>query len=96
MESVLPRLVDSLRKQKSDPIIGISELVLSFVATFKHIPSQRRLELFKSLADKLSSADYLFAILVVLLDQYPQDKEVVRFAADLILCYDVDTYLKVS
>lgn len=95
MESVIPRLAASLQKQKQDPMVGVSELILSFVAAFEHIPSQRRLELFKSLADKLDAPDYLFALLIILLDKHANDKKTLEFAADLAGLYDIETQFQV-
>lgn len=95
MESVIPRLAVSLQKQKQDPMVGISELILSFVAAFEHIPSQRRLELFKSLADKLGAPDYLFALLTILLDKHANDRRTLEFAADLAGLYDIETQFQV-
>ena len=96
MESVIPRLVKSLHERKENPITGTMELLFSFVAAFEHIPSQRRLGLFKSLADKLGTTEFLFALLILLLDKYP-DNEIARsFAADLTGAYDALTQLQVS
>ena len=89
MESVVPRLLQSLHKRKEGPFVGVSELLLSFAAAFEHIPSQRRLDLFHSLADKVGPADYLFALLTILIDKYPNDSSVVQFAADLAGRYNI-------
>ncbi len=83
MESVIPRLVQSLRKGKGDPLMGVSELLLSFVAAYQHIPAQQRLRLFKSLAEKLGADDFLFALLVLLKDKYPSGKSATLFAVEL-------------
>ena len=96
MESVIPRLVKSLHKRKENPITGTMELLFSFVAAFEHIPSTRRLDLFKSLADKLGTTEFLFALLVLLLDKYPDDDVVRSFAAELTGTYDASTQLQVS
>ena len=89
MESVIPRLLESLHNRKEGPFAGVAELLLSFAAAFKHIPSQRRLDLFHSLADKVGPADYLFALLTILIDKYPNDSNVVQFAADLAGRYNI-------
>ena len=89
MESVIPRLLQSLHKRKEGPFVGVSELLLSFAAAFEHIPSQRRLDLFQSLADKIGPADYLFALLAILIEKYPNDRRVVQFAADLAGRYNI-------
>lgn len=96
MDSVIPQLVESLHKRRDDLILGTSELLFSFVAAFEHIPSQRQLDLFKSLANKLGPIDFLFALLILLLDKYPDDQVVVQFAANLTGSYDALTQLRVS
>ena len=95
MESVIPRLAVSLRKQKKDPMIGVSDLILSFVAAFEHIPSQRRLELFKSLADKIGPPDCLFALFTILIDKHSSDRKILDFAAELAGLYDIQTQFQV-
>lgn len=95
MESVIPRLAVSLQKQKKDPMIGISDLILSFVAAFEHIPPQRRLELFKSLADKLGALNCLFALLIILVDKHSNDNKILDFAAELAGLYDIQTQFQV-
>lgn len=96
MELVIPQLVKSLHKRKEDLILGTSELLFSFVAAFEHIPSQRQLDLFKSLVNKLGPTDFLFALLILLLDKYPDDQVVIGFAANLAGSYDALTQLRVS
>lgn len=102
VESIVPRLVQSLYRRKEGPFVGISELLLSFAAAFEHIPIQRRIDLFTCLIDKVGSSDYLFALLAILMDKYPGDQRVVKFATDLTSRYDVkirlrtmENYLKV-
>ncbi|KAA6406586.1 MAG: hypothetical protein FRX48_09641 [Lasallia pustulata] len=93
IDSVIPPLVDSLRKQKEGPVAGASELLLSFVAAFEHIPSHRRFGLFHSLINKLGPLDFLFALLVMLANKYPGNKSVAQFAADLTCRYGPETQL---
>ena len=94
MESVIPRLVGSLHTQKGGPFVGVCELLLSFAAAFKHIPMPRRLQLFTSLADKIGPREYLFALLTILIDKYPEDRKVLQFAADLTSVYDANVRLQ--
>lgn len=94
MESVVPRLLQSLHKRKEGPFVGVCELLLSFAAAFEHIPSQRRLDLFHSLTDKVGPADYLFALLTILIDKYPNDRRVLQFAADLAGRYNTSIRLQ--
>lgn len=93
IDSVIPPLVDSLRKQQEDPVAGASELLLSFAAAFEHIPSHRRFGLFNSLVNKLGPVDFLFALLVMLVNKYPGNRSVVQFAADLASRYGPETQL---
>ena len=75
---------------------GTSELLLSFVAAFEHMPLHRRLHLFKLLISKLGPQDSLFAVLAMLVDKYRDDKDVLGFAADLASQYETVTRLVVS
>ena len=96
MESVIPRLVQSLHKRKDGPLVGVSELLLNFVAAYEHIPSQRRLDLFVSLVNKVGPGDYLFALIAILLDKHPSNGSVMHFAIELTSRYSVDTRLRVN
>ena len=95
MDSVIPRLVQSLHTRKDGPLVGVSELLLSFAAAYEHIPSRRRLDLFVSLVNKVGPSDYLFALITVLIDKYPSDGSVVQFATELTRRYSVKTRLQV-
>ena len=75
--------------------MGISELLLSFVAAYEHIPAQRRLDLFSSLTEKLGADEFLFALLVLLKDKYPNNKKVTEFAVELSGRHGVTTQLLV-
>ncbi|KAI4197949.1 MAG: hypothetical protein LQ350_005603 [Teloschistes chrysophthalmus] len=94
MDSVIPRVMDSLRKQHKDPMAGVSELLLSFAAAFDHIPSQRRLALFKSLMHLVGADQYLFALIILLQNKLPNNKRVPQFLVDLLDCYQVEVLLK--
>jgi U3 small nucleolar RNA-associated protein 10 len=96
MESVIPRLVRSLHKRKGHPVISISELLLSFVAAYKDIPPQRRQELFLSLANKIGADEFLFALILLLIDKYPSRKSVLEFAAGLVERQKITTQLIVN
>lgn len=74
----------------------MSELLLNFVVTFEYIPRPQRLALFKSLADKLGSEEFLFALLVILLDKYPNNATMLQFAAEIISKYDIRIQFLVS
>ncbi|MCJ1435688.1 snoRNA-binding rRNA-processing protein utp10 [Xylographa pallens] len=87
IESVIPPLVEALRKQKGGPLAGASELLLSFVAAFEHIPSHRRSALFSSLIDKLGPEEFLFAFLILLLDHYADSRETRQFIQEFTSQY---------
>ena len=96
MDSVIPGLVQSLHNRKDGPFVGVSELLLSYVAAYEHIPTQRRLELFISLVNKAGPDEYLFALIAILLDKYPSDTSVLKFATNLSGRYGVKTRLLVN
>ena len=96
MDSVIPRLVQSLHKRKDGPLVGVFELLLSYVAAYEHIPTQRRLDLFVSLVNRVGPNDYLFALIAILLEKYPGDRSVVQFAIVLTSRYSVKTRLQVG
>ncbi|KAL9098346.1 MAG: hypothetical protein Q9163_005981 [Psora crenata] len=94
MDSIIPRLVGSLHKRKGSSLSSVSDLLLSFAAAFEHVPSQRRLELYTSLIDKIGPDTHLYAFLVILMDKYPRNRRVIEFAANLTNRYDVESQLK--
>ena len=96
IDSVIPPLLRSLRKKEADVLRGTSELLLSFVAAFEHMPLNRRLHLFKLLISKLGPQDFLPTVLTMLMDKYRDDKDVQAFAADLASQYEIVTRLVVS
>lgn len=95
MDSVILPLVQSLHKKKNNAIIGASELLLSFVAAYKDIPQQRREDLFLSLSAKIGADDFLFALVLLLVDKYPGRTKVLDFAAGLVSQQSVTTQLRV-
>ena len=95
MDSVIPRLMRSLHERKEHAIIGVSELLLSFVAAYKDIPSQRRQDLFDSLTEKIGAKDYLFALMLLFVDKYPGRKTILDFATGLVARQVIGTQLSV-
>lgn len=93
---IIPPLVGSLRRQKKDPVLGSSELLLSFVAAFEHMPPNRRRRLFIKLVETLGPADFMFALLAMLADRYSHDSKVVDFAVELSLHFDPEVQLEVG
>ena len=96
MESVIPQLVQALQRKKLDPVVSLSELLFSFVAAYKDIPTERRHDLFISLLAKTGPDEFLFAVLVLLIDKYPSRPNVLDFAAGLVAHQKVKTQLVVS
>lgn len=76
--------------------MGASELLLSFAAAFEHIPTHRRKALFSSLIDKLGAEEFLFALLILLLDRHPKDESVTEFVEDFVGYYSPLIQLKVG
>lgn len=96
MDSVIPRIMDSLRKQRKDSMSGVSELLLSFVAAFEHVPRDRRLTLFRSLVETIGVDEFLFALLILLHNKLPNRKEALQFSIDLLDCYEAESQLQVG
>lgn len=96
MDSVIPRIMDSLRKRHKDSIVGVSELLLSFTAAFEHIPRDRRLALFRSLVELIGPGEFFFALLILLHNKLPHSKTALQFASDLLDWYEVDIQLEVG
>ena len=69
IQSIIPPLIASFRKQKGSALSGAAELITNFVAAFDHLLPHRRLELFAALTDKLGSEEYLYMVFVILQDR---------------------------
>ena len=95
MDSVIPSLMRSLHERKEHAIIGVSELLLSFVAAYKDIPSQRRQDLFDFLTEKIDAKDYLYALMLLFVDKYPGRKTILDFVTGLVARQVVGTQLSV-
>lgn len=94
VKEVIPPLIQSLRKGKKSPVAGASELLLSFVTAFEHIPSYRRLGLFVSLLEVLGAEDFLFALLAMLVDKYGSTADVLSFASQVFNQFGADAQLQ--
>ncbi len=88
--------MDSLRKRRTGSMSGMSELLLSFVAAFEHVPVDRRLPLFCSLVEIIGVDECLFALLLLLHHKHPDSKEVLQFSISLLDCYGVETQFQVG
>lgn len=102
MESVIPRLVQSLHSGSNPAFAGVCELLLYFAAAFEHIPQQRRLDIFSSLVVKVGAIDHLFALLAILSDKYPGNRRILDLCTQLfayqhilIQLQTMEKYLKV-
>ncbi|KAH8658708.1 hypothetical protein BGZ60DRAFT_382858 [Tricladium varicosporioides] len=94
IREVIPPLIKSLRKGKSDVVTGAAELLLSFVAAYEHVPAHRRKGLFTSLVQTLGAEDFLFAVLAMLSDKYGISEGVKAFCVDLCGSFSVEIQLQ--
>ncbi|KAI0512590.1 armadillo-type protein [Xylaria bambusicola] len=94
VKEVVPPLIQSLRKGKISPLAGSSELLLSFVTAYEHIPSHRRLGLFVSLIETLDAREFLFALLAMLTNMYSPTDQVLSFATEVFNYFTVEIQLQ--
>ncbi|KAH8673730.1 hypothetical protein BX600DRAFT_410436 [Xylariales sp. PMI_506] len=94
VKEVVPPLIQSLRKGKKSPVAGASELLLSFVTAFEHIPAHRRLGLFASLLETLGAQDFLFALVAMLVDKYGSTADVLSFTSEIFNHFSVEIQLQ--
>ncbi|KAI1212456.1 uncharacterized protein F4807DRAFT_416204 [Annulohypoxylon truncatum] len=94
VKEVVPPLIQSLRKGKISPLAGASELLLSFVTAYEHIPSHRRLGLFVSLVETLGAEEFLFALLAMLTNMYGATDQVLSFATEIFNYFKVEIQLQ--
>ncbi|KAI6091138.1 hypothetical protein F4821DRAFT_212281 [Hypoxylon rubiginosum] len=94
VKEVVPPLIQSLRKGKLSPLAGTSELLLSFVTAYEHIPSHRRLGLFVSLVETLGAEEFLFALLAMLTHMYGSTDQVMSFATEVFNYFTVEIQLQ--
>lgn len=93
IKEIIPPLINSLRKGKRNPVTGASELLVSFVTAYEHVPSHRRQGLFKALVETLGPEDFMFAVLAMLVDRY-ESSETAAFALGLLSSFGVDVQLQ--
>ncbi|CAJ2510163.1 Uu.00g060630.m01.CDS01 [Anthostomella pinea] len=94
VKEVVPPLIRSLRKGKISPLAGASELFLSFVTAYEHIPSHRRLGLFVSLVETLGPEEFLFALLAMLINMYGTTDQILSFSTQLFNHFTVEIELQ--
>ncbi|KAK2757595.1 snoRNA-binding rRNA-processing protein utp10 [Arachnomyces sp. PD_36] len=93
IDQVVPPLIQSLHDQKRDVVSGTSELLLSFTTAFEHIPSHRRLRLFRALITKLGPEDFLFAVLAMIANRYSSDNDALSLMTGLAGSFDPELQL---
>ncbi|KAL2754630.1 hypothetical protein ACRALDRAFT_1076262 [Sodiomyces alcalophilus JCM 7366] len=96
VKEVIPPLMESLRKGKRNPIAGATELLGSFVTAYEHIPSHRKQDLFVSLVNTLGPAEFLFALIAMLVDKYEANANITSFAVDLLSVYSAEVQLQTA
>ncbi|KAI0415782.1 armadillo-type protein [Xylaria grammica] len=94
VKEVVPPLIQSLRKGKVSPLAGSSELLLSFVTAYEHIPSHRRLSLFVSLVETLDAKEFLFALLGMLTNMYGPTDQILSFSTEVFNYFTVEIQLQ--
>jgi U3 small nucleolar RNA-associated protein 10 len=94
IESIVPPLIASFRKQKGGAIAGASGLISSFVAAFERLVPHRRLELFTALINKLGPDEYLFVLFVILQDRFRNQKFVTDFMHSMLAQYPALTQFR--
>ncbi|KAG9246251.1 hypothetical protein BJ878DRAFT_298508 [Calycina marina] len=94
VREVIPPLIASLRKEKGNIVTGASELLLSFVAAYEHVPPHRRGGLLVSLVETLGPEDFLYALLAMLVDKYGLNDSIRRFAVELSASFSVEVQLQ--
>ena len=91
IDQIVPPLMASLRKTGDDIVLAASDIILSFVAAFEHIPPHRRLQLFKSLLAKLGTEDFSAIVLVMLAVRYGSTLATMEFSKDILTSYASNT-----
>ncbi|KAF2103712.1 hypothetical protein NA57DRAFT_30322 [Rhizodiscina lignyota] len=94
LDTIVPPLAESRRREKKDVIIALSSILLSFTAAFEHVPPHRRLPLFEHLVKTLGPADCLFAVVAMLVDRYPTDTAANRTVGDLMRIFGAQVELQ--
>ncbi|POS85421.1 hypothetical protein EPUL_003337, partial [Erysiphe pulchra] len=96
INGVIPPLIDSLRQNKKNPLTGASELLLSFVAAYEHVPAHRRIGLYTSLIKALGPRDFLFALLAMLVEKYKNSSSIKDFAIEVFGAFNVEEKLQTA
>jgi U3 small nucleolar RNA-associated protein 10 len=94
IKEVVPPLIASLRQGKKNPIAGASEILVSFTTAYEHIPSHRRKNLFSALVETLGPAEFLYALIGMLVDRYGPSDALLHFILDLLNGFTVEVQLE--
>ncbi|KAI6246262.1 U3 small nucleolar RNA-associated protein 10 [Erysiphe necator] len=96
INGVIPPLIDSFRQNSKDPIAGASELLLSFVAAYEHVPAHRRKRLYISLMKALGPKDFLFVFLAMLVEKYENSNDIREFSIEIFGAFNVEEKLQTA
>ena len=94
VDLVIPPLIESLRAERRDVVVGTSELLASFVAAFDHIPSHRRVALLGNLITKLGPEDFLYTIIAMLATRETDDSAIQSSLAMLMTAFNTGIQLR--
>ena len=93
IDFIIPSLIESLRAERRDIIIGTSELLASFVAAYDHIPAHRRLRLLTNLITKLGPETFLYIVIAMLATRETDDTTIHKSLATLMNAFNADIQL---
>lgn len=94
MDKVIPPLIESLHSRGQDLTVETSDLMLSFTVAYEHIPSTRRLRLFKKLITNLGDEMFLSVLISSLVQRYDDQTDVIPFIISLANTFEIDVQLK--
>ena len=94
IDCIVPPLVAALRKQDANNLLKSTRNVLSsFVASFDHIPQQRKIPLFQRLLRQLGPAEFGFAIVAMLENSKAARNGLPAFIAKVFAAFPIEVYL---
>lgn len=94
MEKVLPPMIESLRSKGQDLIAETSDLISGFTVAYEHIPTHRRLRLYKKLVSNLGDETFIWVLISSLTRRYADRVDVIAFIVSLINTFEVKVQLK--
>ncbi|KKF93686.1 U3 small nucleolar RNA-associated protein 10 [Ceratocystis platani] len=93
IKEVVPPLLDSFRRGKRNPVSSAAELLLSFTASYSHVPAHRRQRLFATLVETLGAQEFLFAVVAMLVQKEDASSSILAFVGELARKYSVTVQL---